>query len=174
MIEVLEEVERELPKLLQDVEGWQSVFVDYHPPYVERLWRPWKEYRVSLHRIYPCERAESLFHPHPWPQAVRVLDGNYEMGLGYGKGDTPPPVAQVITVRGNFTYTMLDPDGWHYVRPVGTPSLSLMVTGKPWGRPAPKSTKVLGKLDPFKVANLITAFMTFYPSSRIGTGVIHV
>jgi hypothetical protein len=166
VLEVLEDVERDLPQLLGEghAAGWQSVFVDYHPPYVERLWRPWIHgFRISLHRIYPCATIESLFHPHPWPQAVRVLDGNYEMGVGYGKGDIPPPIAQKIIVRGGFSYEMTDPDGWHYVRPIGTPSLSLMVTGMPWSRTAPKSTKVLGPLDQSKVAHLLIAFMNFYP-----------
>ena len=86
MLDVLEAVEQKLPELLRDEAGWNSLFIDYHPPTVERLWRTWGEYRVSLHRIHPCERGTALFHPHPWPSAMRILSGEYEMAVGYGSG----------------------------------------------------------------------------------------
>jgi hypothetical protein len=38
---------------------------------------------------------------------------------------------------------MTDPDTWHYVRPLGAPAMPLMVTGKPWDRPAPRSDRPL-------------------------------
>ena len=44
MLDVLERVERELPILLLDAEGWTGLFIDYHPPTVERLWRKWGAY----------------------------------------------------------------------------------------------------------------------------------
>ena len=40
VLDTLEAVERELPALLRDEGAWKSLFVDYHPPTVERLWRP--------------------------------------------------------------------------------------------------------------------------------------
>lgn len=36
-------------------------------------------------------------------------------------------------------YQMLNPDGWHYVCPMDRPSLSLMISGRPWGRQMPSS-----------------------------------
>lgn len=71
MFDVLEEVERAIPRLLWQ-EGWNSLDVDYHDPRVERVWRQWLDYRVSLHVIHPCQPSASLFHPHPWPSAMRV------------------------------------------------------------------------------------------------------
>jgi len=79
MLNVLQEVEKELLALL-DKTDWNSVNIDYETPHVERLWIPYGDYRVSLHRIHQCEK--SLMHPHPWPQAVRVISGCYEMGVG--------------------------------------------------------------------------------------------
>ena len=73
VLDTLAAVERGLPALLRDEGAWKSLLVDYHPPTVERLWRPWGAGRVYLHRIHPCARAEALFHPHPWPSAMRVL-----------------------------------------------------------------------------------------------------
>lgn len=158
MLGLLKEAEQHLVQLLkQDTRDvpWKSMFVDYHYPYVERLWIPWKEYRLSLHRILPCQTNESLFHPHPWPQAVKVMQGNYEMGIGWGRGEIPPPVATKIVVSSGFSYEMLDPDGWHYVRPIDVPSLSIMLTGKPWERIAPKSDKPLRTLTTEEILLLI-------------------
>ena len=163
MLAVLAEVEDVLPALLQDERLWQSLYVDYHPPTVERLWAAWGDYRVSLHRIHPCEREQALFHPHPWPSAMRVLEGDYEMAVGFGAGSETPPVAALMIVRGDFRYEMTHPDSWHYVRPLGRPTLSVMVTGKPWARDAPKSSRPLLPLRSEQVAELLRLFRERYP-----------
>lgn len=148
MLDVLRQVERELPTMLKkEQEGdWNSVYVDYHEPFVERLWRPWKEYRIYLHRIFPCETSKALFHRHPWPSAMRVLEGKYEMGVGYTKGSEPPRVAAKLILPRFSEYEMTEPHAWHYVRPLAEASVSLMVTGTPWQVSAPKSSKKLGPL----------------------------
>ncbi len=102
MLDVLFHVEKALPQLLQDESAWNSVLVDYHPPTVERLWTAWQGYRVYLHRIHPCEHEQALFHPHPWPSAMRVLDGEYEMAVGFGAGTQTPPVAALYDRAGGF------------------------------------------------------------------------
>jgi hypothetical protein len=162
MLDVLAQVEADLPELLQDERVWQSLYVDYHPPTVERLWTAWGEYRVYLHRIHPCERAQALFHPHPWPSAMRVLEGEYEMAVGFGAGTEAPPVAALMTARGDFRYEMTHPDSWHYVRPLGGPTLSVMVTGKPWGRDAPRSNRPLRPLRAEQAAELLRLFRAAY------------
>jgi len=164
MLDVLRAAERDLPELLRDAAGWNSVFIDYHPPIVERMWRRWGDYRLSLHRIHPCGPGEALFHPHPWPSAMRILSGEYEMAVGYGKGETPPPVAALMIAAGDFCYEMTDPDAWHYVRPLGGPALTLMVTGKPWDRPSPKSDKPLRPLTEAEKAVILQFFRQRYPS----------
>lgn len=163
MLEVLARVELELPALLLAEAGWSGLFIDYHPPTVERLWRPWGDYRVSLHRILPCAREAALFHPHPWPSAMRIIEGEYEMAVGYGPGDEPPPIAARMIVRGEFRYEMTHPDAWHYVRPIGGPTWSLMVTGKPWSRQAPRSDKPLVDLTPEQRKGLLAFFRSRYP-----------
>jgi hypothetical protein len=133
MLKLLALAEKELPALLEQPALWNTLYVDYHPPLVERAWTPWGEHRLYLHRIHPCQVGESLFHPHPWPQAAKVLSGEYEMAVGYGTDhDNPPPYAATLLIKAGTAYEMVDPDGWHYVRPIGTPSLSIMITGKPW------------------------------------------
>ncbi len=163
MLDILAAVEKELPRLLADEADWKSLLVDYHPPTVERLWRQWDGCRVYLHRILPCEPGAALFHPHPWPSAMRILDGEYAMAVGYGKGMEPLPVAALLIVRGDFRYTMTDPDAWHYVRPIGRPSQSVMVTGKPWDRPSHHATKPLFPLTEEQQRELLALFRVHYP-----------
>ena len=162
MLEILEQVERILPDLLRDEGGWNSLYVDYHPPTVERLWRPWREYRVNLHRIHPCATGEALFHPHPWPSAMRILSGEYEMAVGFGAGEAPPPVAALLVAREDFRYEMTHPDAWHYVRPLEAPTMSLMVTGKPWERVGPRVGKTLQPLQPEQIADILRFFRDRY------------
>jgi hypothetical protein len=163
MLNLLEAAEKELPRLLRDEAGWNSLYIDYHPPTVERLWRPWGECRLALHRIHPCERGRALFHPHPWPSAMRILSGEYEMAVGYGKGEEPPPVAALMIAAGDFRYEMTDPDAWHYVRPLGRPAMTLMVTGKPWDRPTPRSSQPLQPLSEAQKSLILHFFRERYP-----------
>ena len=93
MLELLDIALAELPSLLASPEGWTGMRIDYHPPFVDRAWRPWRDGRLSIHRIHPCAPEEALFHPHPWPSIVKVLAGRYEMGVGYGTGVGSPPIA---------------------------------------------------------------------------------
>lgn len=155
MITALGKIEDELPALLRDDVGWMSLDINYHPPFVERLWRQHGEYRIYLHRIHPCNRDQALMHPHPWPSATRVIDGTYEMGIGYGGTinpnnpafrEPPPVTATIYTAGGLFVYEMIDPQGWHYVRPVAGVVHSVMISGPKW--PSPIQTVPVPKMGP--------------------------
>lgn len=164
MLALLDWIEEDLPDLLfLQREAWKDVYVDYHAPFVERLWRPWKHYRIYLHRILPCASNEALFHPHPWPSAMKVVSGSYEMAIGYGSGmRAPPHAAKVILPKGSI-YEMTEPDAWHYVRPIGGPSLSIMVTGEPWNRETHKSPTPLSPLSFERREALFRDFFSHYP-----------
>lgn len=163
MLHLLEALERELPEMIRDRAGWHSLDIDYHPPFVERLWRTWGECRVSLHRIHPCQAGQALFHPHKWPSAMRILQGEYEMAVGHGKGPEAPPVAARIIASGEFRYEMTDPDAWHFVRPIGVPAMTVMLTGQPWTREAPRADRPLRPLDDARAAELFAFFEAAYP-----------
>jgi hypothetical protein len=145
MLDVLSRALSELPKLLRSDDAWYSMDIDYHPPRVERLFHNWGKHRIMLHRIEPCAKEEALFHPHPWPSAMRVLKGTYWMRVGSAAGVEPPPeVFEVMVTVGpdtDFRYAMTHPDGWHVVIPVGGPVYSVMVIGPYWDRPIPKVTR---------------------------------
>jgi hypothetical protein len=142
MLEDLCAVLAELPSLVRE-DGWHGLHVTYHPPVVERLWRQHGAHRLFLHRIHPCDAGEALWHPHPWPSAVAVVSGRYEMGLaatspsrysiesGVYVPERGPELATTILTAGS-QYEMLTPQAWHSVRPLEAPSLSVMLVGEPW------------------------------------------
>lgn len=162
MLHVLGRAEAAVPALLEaDADSWHTLDVDYEPPRVERLWRDFeKDYRIYLHRIHPCDKA--LFHPHPWASAIKVLSGKYVMGVGYTLDNVPPTEAATIVLAAGSYYEMIDPDGWHYVRPIGGPSLSIMVTGPKWDRWSPKADHKLGPLTDIAKRVLLDDFSRIY------------
>lgn len=143
MLGLLDEVKRELPDLMIDENSWQSLYIDYHTPLVSRLWMPWRDYRLSLHKIHPCTGEEALFHPHPWPSAMEIIYGIYEYAVGFGPGDQTPPKAQLGIAIAGSRHEMTHPDAWHYVAPVKFPAYTIMLTGKPWDRWSPTSDRKL-------------------------------
>ncbi len=164
MLHLLPSVEKLLPDLLDKPEIWTGLYVDYHHPYVERLWTQWGENRISLHKIFPCKKEESLFHPHPWPQAVKILKGGYEMGIGYSENNSEiPPIASTLLLPDGTTYEMIDPNGWHYVRPINEPSFSIMITGKPWPTKEKTEEKLkLRSLTQTQKEELLNVFKKIY------------
>jgi hypothetical protein len=168
LIELFNEIEERLPAFLDALDGWSSVYVDYHPPIVRRLWRQWDDtHRIFLHEIEPCGPGEALYHPHPWPSAVKILSGRYQMGIGYGSGTKPPPIGTTALLTAGSSYEMIDRDAWHYVRPLVSSSMSLMITGKPWEREAPKSHPELRPLTPDEAQNLLAFFEQYYKPKPI-------
>lgn len=149
MIVSLKKVLGVLPALIERRDTWKSIDVDYEPPRVERVWRdvdmadgdiPYGM-RVCLHRIHACK--EALYHPHPWPSAMLVLDGVYEMRVGLatkieqGKPAEPHPHrATTLHLTKECVYAMTNPSAWHSVRPLTDTALSMMIMGKPYqGQP---------------------------------------
>lgn len=180
MISELKHVEEKLIwDLLQDPSKWQSLDVDYHPPRVERVWiqLPNKQ-RLMLHAIHPCERHEALYHPHPWPSAMHIIKGKYEMGLGF-KHRTYF-LGHVISERhveickiefeGDNYYEMCHKRGWHYVRPIDEVCYTVMLIGPPWNNEEEENLiKPKGKLEPldedYKI-RLIEQFKLYYSHKR--------
>lgn len=165
MLETLYRAEKELPRLLEDISAWNSLLIDYEQPVVERLWLPWEgEYRLSLHYIHPCPSGRALLHAHAWPSAMRIHENRYEMKIGYAVGDHPPLVTDRLILETGSVYEMTNPDLWHAVNPLDGPVMTFMVTGKPWGRSAPKSPRALKGLSPERCAAILSFFRGRYCS----------
>ena len=131
MLEQLRDIEDRLLDLLQDKAAWNTLDVDYEPPRVERVWRQVGHLRVCLHRIHPCENA--LMHPHPWPSAMRVVRGSYEMRLGRPpKSHVMPEMIRLVLTEGS-AYEMVNVREWHSVRPLNDVAYSLMIMGPKYG-----------------------------------------
>ena len=159
MIDRLQQLERvKLMELLEDYSIWHSLDIDYHPPHVERLWCQLGKYRLYLHFIHPCTREQALFHPHPWPSVIHVIEGEYEMGMGYGTEE--PEIFSTILSQGSMYYEMPHRDGWHYVRPTKSVCSSIMLTGEPWGRemPSEEEVEILGGLHNDRVIVMLEYF----------------
>lgn len=141
-------IKEDLPSLLDDpATPWKTLDVTYEQPRVERVWIQVREYRVNLHRIHPCTRA--LQHPHPWPSAVVIYSGVYQMGVGKYGQNASDEVATMHLAEGS-AYEMTHRHGWHYVMPLEKPSMSIMLTGTPWpadgliSHPGKKQNEPLG------------------------------
>lgn len=165
MIQTLQEIERTLlPAWLEDPTLWQSLDIDYHPPRVERIWRQHGPYRLLLHLIHPCAPEHALWHPHEWKSAMHVLNGDYEMGVGYSKTqEAPSSMLKLLNNSGDFYYEMVDGDIWHYVRPISH-SMTTMLIGPPefTHRPPFKADKKLEPLSESRKTELLSQFKTFY------------
>jgi hypothetical protein len=172
MLKTLKRIKNSLYPMLQNADAWDSLDINYHAPYVERLWLQMrvddKPVRVNLHCIQPCRAEDALFHPHPWPSAMHIYQGEYEMGMGVGEEVPSPLIAMKMVGHAGTSYSMTHPDAWHYVRPVGTsPVYSLMVTGTPWPkstvRPNPSQPKEkLDRLSEERRLELLTYFRDFH------------
>jgi hypothetical protein len=166
MIDKLKQIEDKLMlNLLSQPNLWNTLLVDYHPPMVERLWTQVGNYRISLHFIHACESKDALFHPHPWPSAIHVIHGSYEMGLGFGSGnEAPEKMCTILVPQGGIYYDMTHIDGWHYVRPVKSVCSTVMLTGEPWARESPKSDHPLKSLDLGRKLIMLEYFSNYYRS----------
>ena len=170
MLKILELIEKEaLPQLLfgRSPDIWQSLYIDYEKPFVERLWCQLGPVRINLHKIHPCNEGEALFHPHPWPSAMHVLTGVYETAIGYAIWNETPEIALKGEVSGDFKYEMGNQNAWHYVRPISYPAYTVMVTGTPYKTLLPvrvghKSPKPLRTLDQTEKETNLFFFWDYY------------
>jgi hypothetical protein len=166
MLDILSEVELELSELLKDESLWGSLYIDYDHPNVERVYRNWNGYRINLHLIHEVpDDKRPLYHPHPWPAAMRILDGEYQMELGSGDYSGPEPrvVSRLIMSEGS-AYEMINMDAWHTVRPLDGKVASLMVTGKPWWDGwSPNDKEIsMGPLNKNTKLEILELFKSFY------------
>lgn len=160
MLDVLKKAEADLPMLLNEVERWNSLLIDYEVPKVERVWTQWGQHRICLHRIYPCDKP--YFHKHPWPSAMKIVEGRYEMSVGYNSGDDEPPSAAKIILAPGSTYEMVEPNGWHSVNPLMMPVMSIMVIGKPWNPNLNKKNLQLKPLTKEVSEEILNYFKNIY------------
>ena len=166
MIDILKKIEREqiLDILSQPIEKFKTLYVDYEHPYVERLQYNLEDgYRLFFHVIHTCKTEVALYHPHPWPSAMHILEGKYETGVSYSEveehykhtetGELNELIAKNEVAKfiisdnpsGSAYYQMPNWKGWHYVRPI-TICHTTMITHTQWYK-GNKATKELYPIE---------------------------
>lgn len=124
-------IENDLPNWLRSPELWNSLDIRHQKPHVKRLWRQIDDnYKLCLHVISPSE--ESFWHPHPWPSAVKIIKGEYIMEVGHGVDGKYQSIDATIKLAEGSVYEMINPYGWHSVRPVSKSALSVTLSGPPY------------------------------------------
>jgi hypothetical protein len=163
MIDILLNIEKNLTSLLWGAD-LHSMYIDYHEPFVKRIWFQHGEYRVFLHRIEAFEGSvDALYHPHQWKSAVRIIKGEYEMGVGHSDTTDIPKTDCKLRLRSGSLYEMTEPDGWHYVKPMGLTVYSLMVTGGKTNRPMPvEPSKEFRRLTEAECLDIILEVNSYY------------
>lgn len=135
MLAQLAEIENQLPELLSNRSKWQSLKIDKYPPVIHRLYLPLENGNtILLHRLFNCNGQHAYLHSHSWPFAIKVLEGGYEMGIGFSKDrDIPPDTAATVFIKAGDTYQITSPDVWHYTKPLtNEESWSIMLIGPRW------------------------------------------
>lgn len=165
MLEILYTAERLLPRLLLETSGWNGIYADSEKPHLTRLWRQWGPYRINLHHFLGCSPGQAFAHPHPWPFAVRILSGRYEMTIGCAGDDpsvVPPTVCTVILGPGDV-YEMTHPLGYHGIRPLDEESRTLMISGPPsWPENRVRSNATARLLTAAEMIAFRTGFSLHY------------
>lgn len=133
MLDTLEVVLDKIPELTRDASRWESLVINRRKPYTFRAFTNIGGLRVCLHRFEGCDPQESFYHPHPWPGAFIILEGAYNMKLGYSadRESPPKPVAQIKMVAGS-RYEIIEPMTWHTVEPITDVVYTVMINGQPW------------------------------------------
>lgn len=165
MINELKNTEKELGNFLNNPKvEIHSMYIDYHEPFVQRIWFQDGPNRVYLHKIEPCNlNQNALYHPHPWKSAVRTIHGAYEMGIGHSNTDKIPATDCRLILNKDTIYEMIEEDAWHYIRPINGPVYSLMVTGFKNNRKMPiEPNKKFRKLTEEEFVTLLSVFEDYY------------
>lgn len=136
MINELNKYLKMLPELLEDEAQWDSLLIDKYPPVIYRLSLPvTDELTLVLHKLFPCPvDSDAYIHSHSWPFALKIIRGEYEMGVGFSTNrKEPPPIIHKIIIGSGTVYEMSSSDIWHYTKPLSNePSYSVMLIGKRW------------------------------------------
>ena len=138
---------------IEQPELWQTLVIDRRKPITHRAWIMHGDTRICLHGFEPCQREEAFLHPHPWPSAMLVLDGSYDMHVGYAAAPESRQPDDVISLQlaAGSTYDMSVPGAWHKVVP-RTRCYSLMINGPRWDTGPRFAPRTQGK-DPGRMTS---------------------
>ena len=121
--------------LLRQPQRWDSLVINRRKPHTYRIFTNFKDLRVCLHRFDKCDEHEAFRHPHPWPGAFRVMQGQYEMKLWLSKDrfDNEPQEVSTVIMKAGSSYEITNPLTWHSVVPYEE-TYTIMVNDNPWDK----------------------------------------
>jgi len=149
---MIENLQNLIPTILKRVqEGlvrpdtWESLVINRRKPHTYRIFQQIGGFRVCLHRFEACEEDEAFPHPHPWPGAFLLLEGEYIHTVG-GSADLKSKPEYFIReiVRPYSMYEIINPQTWHKVQPLQT-TYTVMLNGEPWDRQHSETRTTKGK-----------------------------
>jgi hypothetical protein len=128
-----------------DFSRWDSLIINKRKPHTYRVFTMVGDLRVCLHRFEPCGPLECFKHPHPWPAAFLVLDGNYRHWIGHSPtmDGEPLKVYEEILAPGTM-YEITERQTWHSVQPLNM-TYTIMVNGPPWEEQHSQTRTTKGK-----------------------------
>lgn len=141
MIEQLKEL---MPEILASIDDddWESLVINRRKPHTYRMFKNFGEVRACLHVFDACDPEDAFAHPHPWPGAFLMLDGEYIHTVGYSLDLKSPPTFLYREVVRPFTmYEITHKQTWHAVQPT-TRTYTVMINGPAWdGHSETRTTK---------------------------------
>lgn len=161
----LTKLEYYLPSILKHLNSpdeWDSLVINRRKPYTYRLFSMFGEHRICLHRFDECLDTDSFFHPHPWPGAFIILDGQYSQTIGHSKDliSDPLEVAE-FKLKAGSSYEISSPLTWHKITP-SVETHTIMLNGQPFENPHKSVRNTKGKdLDKLSEEDKLTHLNKF-------------
>ena len=141
MIEQLKEL---MPAIFESIDDddWNSLVINRRKPHTYRMSKNFGELRVCLHVFDACDPEDAFAHPHPWPGAFLMLDGEYVHNVGYSLDlESPPTFIYKEIIRPFTMYEITHKQLWHTVQPTKR-TCTVMVNGPAWnGHSETRTTK---------------------------------
>lgn len=180
MLAILEQAERELPALLLNPDDWRGTYSFIGEPVIEWLWMPYGEGKLHIQFVsaYPA----NLFmkgHGHAWPLAARIIKGWCATAFGHGLPGGPPPTMGPIRIMGTppdedfrradarkQVLEIVDPNAWHFSRPLEGGIIQVMVSGRPWRSNPHKPDRDFRRLNQGRKNYLVTVAQSLYPLEK--------
>lgn len=111
---------------------WNSTLIG---PNTYRIWTTAGEYRVCLHQVEKNNMVDASMHAHAWPASFLVVQGKYNVNLGYFTARDSSVIEKLrgLSINSGSAYEMNHPLEAHQAFPV-TDSWAIMVN-RPKFRP---------------------------------------
>lgn len=161
----LEQIKKIIVK--SNYEDWDSLVINKRKPETHRLFRIEGDYRICLHKFYPCNSDEAFSHPHPWPATFHILHGGYNMELGFSSDlESEPLFYETIKFVKGSSYSMMSNRSWHKISPINNrATYTIMINGPEFTEQhkAVRRTKGkdLSRLTGREKADLLSIFKEF-------------